>query len=91
MPTLRQRVEFGRQRDADVWVWRDEWKTNHAKSPTSYSPPETQSLEQRPSHQAEMAASAKTGLVDPRAARAVWEHARRRSFQRRNRQQTAWL
>ena len=39
-----------RQRGADVWVWREDWRAYYAKSPTSRSYPKTQSLEQGPDH-----------------------------------------
>ena len=44
---------FWRQRGADVWVWREDWRAYYAKSPTSRSHPKTQSLEQGPDHRPE--------------------------------------
>ncbi len=50
-----------RQRCADVWAWREDWRACYAKSPTSRSHPKTQSMEPREDHRPETtAASART-------------------------------
>jgi hypothetical protein len=42
---LGKLLVFHRQRGAVVWEWREEWRANYAKSPTSRSHSETPSLE----------------------------------------------
>ncbi len=55
------------QRCVDVWVWREDRRAYHAKSPTTRRHPKTQSLEQRPFHRTETTTAAHAGLGDPSA------------------------
>ena len=48
---------YRRQRGADDWVWRADWRANYATSPTFRSHPKAQSLEQGADHWAEATAA----------------------------------
>ena len=80
-----------RQRGADDWARREEWRANDAKSPTSCNNPETPRLEQGPDYRSETAFTAKTGLGDPGTARTRRQSAGPGFAQRRHRQQVARL
>ena len=54
------------QRGADAWVWREDWRAYYAKSPTSRSYPEKQSLEQGTDHRSETSAASQTSVGYPR-------------------------
>lgn len=51
-----------RQRGADDWVRREDWRAKYAKGPTSRSHPKAQSLEQGAYHWPEAAAASQTGM-----------------------------